>query len=230
LLVVLETLLRKPAFLMLVGLACIYVFGITAAITWIPAVLIRTHGVSQANAATFMAISVGPLAGLAVAGSGVWLAWARRRSPSGPLLCAMWTSLGVTMLYSIGLSPGGPIAVLLLSLALGASPIVNSVIMSSVQEIAEPAYRATATALLIIPDALIGGGAGAFVTGVLSDLGAPHFGRDSIRCALLFTIVTSWIVAAILYWRAAKRIVMDIATPPRTGDITIYPSPVGRDA
>lgn len=206
---VLRSLIGKPTFLMLVGVACLYVFAIMAAITWTPAFLIRVHDLTQLGAANFMAASVGIAAGAVTLASGVVLTRARRHSIAGPLRVAMWVAVGVIPLYLFGLlAPGAP-ALVCLGTALAASPIVNAAIMSSVQEIAQPSYRATAAALVILPDTIIGGGAGAFVTGLLSDLGSAHYGDDSIRHALSVTTGVAWALAATLYWRSTKSIERD---------------------
>lgn len=206
---VVTALLRKPTFLMLVGLACLYVFGIMSAMNWTPAFLIRTHAFSQEAASNFMGITIGLLAGVVVLVSGVILVRARERSVAGPLRVSMCVAVTVAGLYLVGLLASGSLALVCLGAALAISPVVNSTIMSSVQDLAEPSYRASATAMLIIPDAILGGGAGIFLTGLLSDMGVQRYGNESIRYALLLTVVVSWVVAAFLYWRSSRSIQRD---------------------
>jgi predicted MFS family arabinose efflux permease len=206
---VVTALLRKPTFLMLVGLACLYVFGIMSAMNWTPAFLIRTHAFSQEAAANFLGMTIGLLAGVVVLVSGVILVRARERSVAGPLRVSMCVAITVVGLYLVGLLAPGSLALVCLGVALAISPVVNSTIISSVQDLAEPSYRASATAMLIIPDAILGGGAGIFLTGLLSDIGVQRYGNESIRYALLLTVAVSWAIAAFLYWRSSRSIKRD---------------------
>lgn len=234
-LTVIRTLLKKPTFLMVIVLACLYVFAYMAALTWTPAFLIRTRGFSQADAANFMGMSTGLVAAAVIAVMGLIYTQSRLRSVAGPLIVGLWTSVAMVVLYVIGLQLYGVVALICLAVALATSPTVNTAFMSSVQELAQPAFRATAMALVLIPDAVIGGGAGSFVVGYLSDLGASHFGDASIQYALLAAVGASWTVAAALYWKSARSIARDAVPEAQqctqhgalsVGDGISHPAPV----
>ena len=81
-------LVRKPTFSALVLIACLYGFAINTTANWTSAFLIRSHGFSQASAATFMALSMGLFGGLVTLASGKILVAARTSGPSGPLRVA----------------------------------------------------------------------------------------------------------------------------------------------
>ena len=74
--------------------------------------------------------------------------------------------------------------------------------------------RAVASAILFFILNLIGLGLGPLFTGVMSDVLAPTFGKESLRVALMLTMCVSfW--SAFHYWRAGKYIEADLDNAPK---------------
>ncbi|MGO9595745.1 MAG: MFS transporter [Steroidobacteraceae bacterium] len=206
---VFKKLIRKPTFTALVLIACLYGFAINTTANWTSAFLIRSHGFSQSGAANFMALSMGLFAGLVTLASGKVLLVARVRGPSGPLRVARNTTVVILALYLLGLSTTLSIAPTFLWIGLGIAGFINAVIMAATQELAEPLYRATAAALVVLPDCLLGNGAGPFVAGLLSDALTPSFGSNGLRISLLITTGAAWALAIPVYGYAIKWIERD---------------------
>jgi predicted MFS family arabinose efflux permease len=207
--VVFKKLVRKPTFAALVVIACLYGFAVNTTANWTSAFLIRSHGFSQAGAANFMALSMGLFGGLITLASGKVLVAARVRGPSGPLRVARNTTIGILALYLLGLSTAWSIAPTFLWVGLGIAGFINAVIMGAIQELAEPLYRATAAALVVLPDCLFGNGGGPFVAGLLSDALTPSFGNNGLRMSLLITTGAAWALAIPAYGYAIKWIERD---------------------
>lgn len=207
--VVFKKLVRKPTFTALVLIACLYGFAINTTANWTSAFLIRSHGFSQAGAANFMALSMGLFGGLVTLASGKVLLIARSRGPSGPLRVARNTTIVILGLYVLGLSTTMSIAPTALWIGLGISGFINAVIMAAIQELAEPPYRATAAALVVLPDCLLGNGGGPFVAGLLSDALTAAFGSNALRMSLLITTGAAWALAVPVYGYAMRWIDRD---------------------
>jgi predicted MFS family arabinose efflux permease len=206
---VFRKLIGKPTFTALVLIACLYGFAINTTANWTSAFLIRSHGFSQSGAANFMALSMGLFAGVVTLASGKVLLSARLRGPAGPLRVARNTTLLILALYVLGLSTTLAIAPAFLWVGLGIAGFINAVIMTAVQELAEPPYRATAAALVLLPDCLLGNGAGPFVAGALSDALSGSFGGNGLRISLLVTTGAAWALAIPAYAYAIKWIERD---------------------
>jgi MFS family permease len=78
------------------------------------------------------------------------------------------------------------------------------------QALVPPRMRAQAAAVLLLILNLIGMGLGPQFVGVLSDLLAPRFGVESIRWALLATVVVGALWSAVHYFLAARTLREDL--------------------
>ncbi|MDF7776067.1 MFS transporter [Sphingomonas sp. AOB5] len=76
-------------------------------------------------------------------------------------------------------------------------------VISAVQHLVPAHMRATASASFLLINNLIGLGVGIFVLGGLADMLEPSFGTESLRYAMLLSLVC-YLVAALLMWLAAK--------------------------
>ncbi len=79
------------------------------------------------------------------------------------------------------------------------------------QALVPPRMRAQAAAVLLLILNLIGMGLGPQFVGVLSDALAPRFGVESIRWALLATVVVGALWSAVHYFAAARTLREDLA-------------------
>ncbi|MBN3785968.1 MFS transporter [Burkholderia sp. Ac-20353] len=214
-------LVRKRSFLFLAlgsSLASLMNYGL---VFWLPAFFSRTFSLG------LMAISVSYGAVVLVGGVlGVWLGgWLGDRfGPDNP---STYVRAGATMLaasvpfYVAGLMMSSPYFALLLFVVPAAlSYVWFSPIISSIQLLAPPPARATASACFLFINNLIGVGLGSLILGALSDAMRVHFGTQSLRYSILCGL-TIYLVAAVLFAIASRYVNRDCLggndTTQRTG-------------
>jgi len=81
-------------------------------------------------------------------------------------------------------------------------------VLSAIQHIVPPHMRATASAVFLFVNNLIGIGLGSVALGALSDLLSARYGENSLRYAILAGTVF-YIVAATLFLLSARRLERD---------------------
>jgi MFS family permease len=169
------------------------VFGITAyaflsygVSVFQPAVLIRTFGMSTAQAGTWLGISHGVMGVIGTLAGGYFGDRFSRRDPRGK----PWFAAGVmavSLPFFLGaqfVATSGVMAVIMLCVPFAAWVAFLPPVYSAVQETAPPHLRATAAGLLVLCVNLIGSALGPVITGRLSDLLTPRLGADGLRVAL----------------------------------------------
>lgn len=204
----LRRLLRVKAFrrvALACGLAGIggYAFGV-----WVPSFLIRTHGLTMAQAGIWFGLASGIAAALGSVGSGALCDRLVRRD-------ARW-QVGLPM---IGMLISVPAAVALFlwptggHLAIGGLQMPTviafaalfglfgswwpSLCFTAISNMVHAHERSVAVALVNFFLTLFGVGLGPLVTGVVSDLLTPIFGEDGLRWSLL-SIMGLFVVAALV--------------------------------
>lgn len=85
------------------------------------------------------------------------------------------------------------------------------------QTLVPASMRATAAAVLLFLINIVGLGLGPQAVGVLSDLLAPSFGTDSLRYALLFTVVSCAAWSVVHYALAARTLRADLLIKDQLG-------------
>jgi MFS family permease len=81
-------------------------------------------------------------------------------------------------------------------------------VISAIQHLVRPDMRATASAIFLFINNLIGIGLGTYAIGALSDTLQVHFGDDSLRYSILAG-TGFYILAAILFFLAARWLEQD---------------------
>jgi len=81
---------------------------------------------------------------------------------------------------------------------------------SATQGLVPLRMRATAAAILLFVLNMIGLGLGPQTVGIVSDLLQPLLGADSLRWALLSTVITT-MAGAYFYWQASRTLHKDMA-------------------
>ncbi|KLE33971.1 spinster family MFS transporter [Aurantiacibacter luteus] len=81
-------------------------------------------------------------------------------------------------------------------------------VLTAVQNLVEPPARATASALFLLINNLIGLGGGIYALGLISDAYAPVYGDESLRMSIL-TVLPIYVLAGILMLLAARTIERD---------------------
>lgn len=178
-------------------------------LTWTPAFLIRSHGLSVSSVGTAMALIVGSCGalGMLLAGWGAdrlsrsdwrWMAWlpALAVLSYGPGLIAMLAAGPLWLVYLFMTVPAA-MGMLYLGPAL-----------ALMQTLVAPRMRAVSGAFFLFLVNLIGMGLGPQTVGFLSDHFAPEYGNDSLRPALMIVGLAS-IWSAVHFWWAARYIEQD---------------------
>ena len=183
--------------------------------TWFPSFLIRVHGLSLTEAGLVLGI-VGTLGALIGAISGGILCdklaardarWQLRLPSIGAALSVV--GLGLFLAWP----EGGywhlgdyriPHAVAFMFLGGIVSSFWVGPTYAAIQTLTPEHLRSQASALLLLLLNLIGMGLGPLLVGILSDLLAPTFGAESVRYAMLISMVTI-VIGSVLYWRGSSQ-------------------------
>ncbi|WP_343528577.1 MFS transporter [Sphingomonas sp.] len=177
----------KPSFWLLsFGAASSSMVGYGLAF-WLPSLLRRSFGLDLIGTSHFIAaiLLIGGVSGIL---GGGWLAdrlGARDRAWYGyvPAIAYM-----VSIPFFAGGIHGGDVqmafALFLLPQALAYAWL--GPVLSAVQHLVEPPARATAAALFLLINNLIGLGGGIYALGALSDALTPFYGNDALRYSMLY--------------------------------------------
>ncbi len=196
-------LLGNPAFTWCItgsALHLIVTYGLGAwAVPW----FVRGHGMSLAQAGLLLgglgaiAGAIGSLAGGAIGDllarrDRRWLGW--------------WPSVTVLVAALIGfpafLTQDTALAVGAVTFCVFLNALYQPSTYALVQGVAEPSERASAAALMIFVQNLIGLGLGPLMIGIASDVMTPSLGKGALGAALAMIFVFN-ALAAVAYWRAA---------------------------
>ncbi|HEY0686553.1 MAG TPA: MFS transporter [Steroidobacter sp.] len=178
---------------------------------FIPAFLMRSHGLDAAEVGALFALVVGLGGGLGTYFSGALADRMSRRD-------VRW-NMYVPMIAALASLPCWPLLLLSSDLAVTIAavmiPLALSVVfigpcVATIQTLAPTRIRARAAAIQLFIGNLIGLGLGPQVVGIASDLLAPVVGRDSLRYALAVGAVASCI-SIWSYWMASRRLKADLA-------------------
>jgi len=128
---------------------------------------------------------------------------------AGRWLTAWAKFLATVPFYLIGvLSPTLTISVLVLIVPTALGLAWLGPVISAVQHLVPPNMRATASAIFLFVNNLIGIGIGTFAIGAISDGLQARFGEESLRYAIL-TGTTFYLMAAIIFLLTARRLEQD---------------------
>lgn len=184
-------LMRDPVYRNLVFGITAYAFLSYGVSVFQPAVLIRTFGMSTAEAGSWLGISHGVMGVIGTLAGGFLGDRFSRRDPRGkPWFAA--AVMAISLPFFLGAqfaATSGIMAVVLLSVPFAAWVAFLPPVYSAVQETAPPHLRATAAGLLVLCVNLIGSALGPVITGRLSDLLTPRLGTEGLRVALACSAV-----------------------------------------
>jgi predicted MFS family arabinose efflux permease len=206
---VMRTLFSKPSFW---GLS----FGASASsmmgygmFFWLPSFFVRSYGLTLLEASLYYGaiLLVGGIAGIWLGGSlADRFGAARKRAyaiiPAVAFIATIPFYVAAVTSSSLALS----FALFLVPTALGL--VWLGPVLSSIQHVVPPHMRATASAIFLFVNNLIGIGLGTVALGALSDALSVRFGADSLRYAILAGTVF-YVVASALFLLSARRLERD---------------------
>jgi MFS family permease len=178
---------------------------------WLPSYFSEALGLSLGNIGTYFGsiVLVGGAAGIFLGG-----AIADRLGAASPRAYALTPAVAFLLTapaYAAAMaSQSGVAAWLLFALAYALSLAWLGPIVSAVQNLVEPARRATASASFLLINNLIGIGFGTFIFGFMGDLLRPTYGDQAMRYSILYGL-GFYVLAALLCLLAARRLPRDTA-------------------
>ena len=220
---------RIPAFAILAfatGFTALAGYGMG---TWFPSFLIRVHGLTLTEAGLILGLVGTSGALLGAVGGGILCdklasrdaRWQLRVPSIGAALSVLFLGLFLLWPESQLWRFGGlriPVAVAFLFLGAVVSSSWIGPTYAAVQALTPDHLRSQASALLLLLLNLIGFGLGPMVVGALSDLLAVAFAQNSVRYAMVISLVTV-VIGSLLYWHggARYRSVIDKQRPASAG-------------
>ncbi len=206
---ILRTLLKKPSFWLLsLGASFSSMMGY-GVFFWLPSFFVRSYHLTLLNASLFYGavLLIGGLAGIWAGG---WLGdrFGHNQHAQYARIPAIAFLATVPFYILAILSPTLSLSfvVLLVPTALGLAWL--GPVISAIQHLVPPNMRATASAIFLFINNLIGIGLGTFAIGFLSDTLQAQFGDDSLRYSILAG-TGFYIVAATLFFLAARHLEQD---------------------
>jgi predicted MFS family arabinose efflux permease len=196
----LRTLLGRPTYRqILIGYA-LGLFPVYGIGQWVPAFLVRVHGMSLSSVGLWFGLASGLGGFLGIVLGAVGSPLVIRRDRRWEL---WWPAAAYTLcipLYGYAFL-GGSLAAVIVAL-FAAALVAGSGIgpgMASVQTVSEPQLRATAIAMIMLFSALLGQGGGPLLIGIVSDFLEPSVGIMSLRWALVASLgIFIWCVVHFL--------------------------------
>jgi MFS family permease len=173
-------------------------------VQWLPNFFIRSHGLSVQQVGLFFGpvLASGMTAGILFGG------WLGNRVAARSLTALIWFS-AVTMLtiapiyLTIFWLPSLAAALAATFVGTAMSVAYSPCFSAAWQTLCDPRARGTAAGLASFANAMIGGAICSFLVGWLSDRWAPALGKESLRYALMATLVIPLLSGA-MFMRAAQ--------------------------
>ncbi|MEH6756013.1 MAG: MFS transporter [Parasphingorhabdus sp.] len=187
---ILKVLSKKRAFWFLaLGAASSSMLGYGIAF-WLPSLLQRSFGLDLIETSFFFGsiLLIGGVAG--VIGGGILGDWLGNRNKAAYGLVPAIAFLLAVPLFAAGIMSGSAtVAFFLFLIPQGLAYIWLGPVLSAVQHLVTAETRATASALFLLINNLVGIGGGIFFLGALSDSLTPIYGEDALRYSMLISLI-----------------------------------------
>jgi MFS family permease len=200
----LGTLATKPSFwLVSLGAACSSMMGY-GLFFWLPSFFVRSYGLTLLDASLYFGAIV-LLGGLVGIWAGGWLGDRLGRVQRTRYLQVPAVAFCATVpFYLLALfSPNLALTFALLLVPTAMGLVWLGPVISVIQHLVRPDMRATASAVFLFINNLIGIGLGTWAIGALSDALSQQFGSESLRYSILAGTVF-YLLAALLFWLATR--------------------------
>jgi len=206
---IMRVLLKKPSFWGLsLAASCSSMMGY-GLFFWLPSFFVRSYEVTLLKASLVYGaiLLVGGIAGTWLGGSLADRFGETKRSAYARI--PAFAFLATVPFYVIGvLSPTLMISVLVMIVPTALGLAWLGPVISAVQHLVPPNMRATASAIFLFVNNLIGIGIGTFAIGAISDGLQDRFGDESLRYAILAG-TTFYLLAASIFLLSARRLEQD---------------------
>lgn len=172
---------------------------------WTASFFVRVHELTIAQVGVWLGASsgVGGVVGILLGGI-ISVRLVARDRRWEVWLPAMASGLSLPLYFITFVHPVAAFAIGAKFLAALVAALGTGVGLASIQSVVPANMRAMGVAIIMFASAFIGMGAGPLAVGILSDYLAPHFGRFSLRYALVVTLAVSlWSI--LHYWLASRR-------------------------
>ncbi len=176
---------------------------------WLPSLFVRSLEMSLLNASLYFGamLLIGGVAGIWAGGwMGDRFGHNNRRLYLIIPACAYLTTIPFFLVGMLSSSPVLSFIVLLVPIGLGL--VWLGPIISVIQHLVRPDMRATASAIFLFINNLIGLGLGTWAIGALSDALSGRYGDDSLRYSILAG-TGFYLVAATLFFLASRWLEQD---------------------
>lgn len=202
---------KLPSFWHLAFAGALHAFYGYGAASFNPVFFERSHGMGPGEYAT-IASGIGLTAGVLGTYLGGYLGdrYGAKDVRSYPFVPGIGSVLIIPFVIAVYLVADARLALAIYLIPAVAAGLYLGPTFAMTQAIVPPRMRAQAAAVLLLMLNLIGLGLGPQFVGVLSDLLKPAHGVESVRYALLYTIVVGAGWSAIHYWRASQTLGRDL--------------------
>jgi MFS family permease len=190
----LQQLWRVTSFRWIIVASSLHAFATLGVNSFMPLFLARSHAMGQAQ----IGVWLGPISGISgMVGTllGGYLAdrWARggvgRRAAIW--ICAISVLASVPFSFVAYLHPSATVALAAYAPAMLFGVMYLGPALTTIQELAGPRMRAVSVSVFYLFNNLLGLGAGAWVTGAISDGLAPRAGNDALRYSLCIMVAVN---------------------------------------
>jgi predicted MFS family arabinose efflux permease len=206
---IMRVLMQKPSFWGLsLGASCSSMMGY-GLFFWLPSFFVRSYEITLLNASLVYGaiLLVGGIAGTWLGGSLADRFGEDNRSAYARI--PAFAFLATVPFYLVGvLSPTLTVSVLVMIVPTALGLAWLGPVISAVQHLVPPNMRATASAIFLFVNNLIGIGIGTFAIGAISDGLQDRFGDESLRYAILAG-TTFYLLAAGIFLLSARRLERD---------------------
>lgn len=201
---ILRTLSGKPSFwLMALGASFASMMGY-GVFFWLPSFFVRSYHLTLLNASLFYGsvLLIGGLAGIWMGG---WMGdrFGHTKRANFARIPAAAFLLSIPFYVFAMMSPNLVFAFFILLVPTALGLVWLGPVIAAIQHLVRPDMRATASAIFLFINNLIGIGLGTYAIGALSDILTVTFGAESLRYSILAG-TAFYIVAAALFFLASR--------------------------
>jgi MFS family permease len=190
------------------GAACSSIVGY-GLLFWLPSFFIRVHGLPLADTSLLVGLGI-----IVFQTAGIWVGgWAgdkfgARSKGAYALVPALLLAIVVPFLITGALAPSLGVALLMFIVPLMLNAAWLGPVLSALQHVVVPGQRATASAIFLFINNLIGIGGGSLFMGVMSDVFMTQHGNESLRYAMV-TASGFYVLSVSLLYFASRHLDRD---------------------